>query len=114
MPNWCSNRVEIYGEPHEVDAFKELVTSDKSDFDFNKILPMPEALEDTTKGSNHVPSEELKEKYGADNIAYLKNCDKIMIVDTKKKERHYKFIEHSIIGLTKKNLNDMAKFKFYL
>ena len=37
-----------------------------------------------------------------------------MIVDTKKKERHYKFIEQFIIGLTKKNLNDMAKFKFYL
>ncbi len=55
-----------------------------------------------------------KEKYGEDNIAYLKNCDKIMIVDTKKKERHYKFIEHSIICLTKKNLNDMAKFKFYI
>jgi len=55
-----------------------------------------------------------KEKYGADNIEYLKNCDKIMIVDTKKKERHYKFIEQFIIGLTKKNLNDMAKFKFYI
>jgi len=27
-----------------------------------------------------------KEKYGADNLEYLKNCDKIMIVDTKKKE----------------------------
>ena len=54
------------------------------------------------------------EKYGADNIAYLKNCDKIMIVDTKKKERYYRHIESSIIGLTRKNLNDMAKFKFYI
>ena len=55
-----------------------------------------------------------KEKFGADNMQYLKNCDKIMIVDTKKKERHYKYIESSIIGLIKTNLNDMAKFKFYL
>ena len=54
------------------------------------------------------------EKFGPDNMQYLKNCDKIMIVDTKKKERHYKYIESSIIGLIKTNLNDMAKFKFYL
>ena len=45
-------------------------------------------------------------------MGYLKNCEKIMVVDTKKKERYYKFIESNIIGLTKKNLNDMAKFKF--
>jgi len=54
------------------------------------------------------------EKFGADNMQYLKNCDKIMVVDTKKKEKHYRYIESSIIGLIKTNLNDMAKFKFYL
>ena len=54
------------------------------------------------------------EKFGSDNMEYLKNCEKIMVVDTKKKERYYKFIESNIIGLTKKNLNDMAKFKFEL
>ena len=37
-----------------------------------------------------------------------------MIVDTKKKEKYYKHIESSIIGLINKNLNDMAKFKFYI
>ena len=55
-----------------------------------------------------------QEKYGSDNMQYLKNCDKIMIVDTKKKEKYYKHIESSIIGLINKNLNDMAKFKFYI
>jgi len=54
------------------------------------------------------------EKFGSDNMAYLKNCEKIMVVDTKKKERYYKFIESNIISLTKQNLNDMAKFKFYI
>jgi hypothetical protein len=54
------------------------------------------------------------QKWGADNMQYLKNCDKIMVVDTRKKERYYKYIESSIIDLTKKNLNDMAKFKFYM
>jgi hypothetical protein len=55
-----------------------------------------------------------EQRYGADNMQYLKNCDKIMIVDTKKKERYYKYVKNSIIGLTEKNLNDMVKFKFYL
>ena len=54
------------------------------------------------------------EKFGADNMQYLKNCDKIMVVDTRKKEKHYRYIESSIIGLIKTNLNDMAKFKFYI
>ena len=54
------------------------------------------------------------EKFGSDNMQYLKNCEKIMVVDTKKKERYYKFIESNIISLTKQNLNDMAKFKFYI
>ena len=67
MPNWCFNRVEICGEPEEMDEFRELVKSEESAFDFNKIVPMPEELVNTTKGSNHVVSEELIEKYGADN-----------------------------------------------
>ena len=53
-------------------------------------------------------------KFGPDNMQYLKNCDKIMVVDTRKKEKHYRYIESSIIGLIKTNLNDMAKFKFYI
>ena len=67
MPNWCYNRVEICGDPEEMDEFRKLVKSKESEFDFNKILPMPKELDDTIKGSKHVPSEELKEKYGFDN-----------------------------------------------
>ena len=68
MPNWCYNRVEVYIEDEEeVKRWKETVESKESKFDFNKIVPMPEELEGTVKGTNHVPSEELKEKYGADN-----------------------------------------------
>ena len=68
MPNWCYNRVEVYIEDaEELKRWKETVESKESKFDFNKIVPMPKELEDTVKGSNHVPSEELKEKYGADN-----------------------------------------------
>tara|TARA_A100001015_G_scaffold320082_1_gene445190 strand:+ start:2623 stop:3339 length:717 start_codon:yes stop_codon:yes gene_type:complete len=52
------------------------------------------------------------QKFGSDNMEYLRNCDKIMIVDTRKKERYYKYIESSIINLVKINLNDLTKFKF--
>ena len=54
------------------------------------------------------------QKYGPDNMQYLKNCDKIMVVDTKKKERYFKYIENSIINIVKKNLNEMTKYKFYI
>ena len=66
------------------------------------------------KSKEYDKSLSKQEKYGSDNMQYLKNCDKIMIVDTKKKERYYKHIENCIIGLINKNLNDMAKFKFYI
>ena len=66
------------------------------------------------KSKDYDKSLSNNEKYGADNMQYLKNCDKIMVVDTKKKERCFKFVENTIIGIFKKNLNDMTKFKFYL
>ena len=66
------------------------------------------------KSKDYDKSLSKHEKFGPDNMQYLKNCDKIMIVDTKKKEKHYRYIESSIIGLIKTNLNDMAKFKFYI
>ena len=66
------------------------------------------------KSKEYDKSLNNNEKYGPDNMQYLKNCDKIMVVDTRKKEKHYRYIESSIIGLIKTNLNDMAKFKFYL
>ena len=55
-----------------------------------------------------------EQKYGSNNLEYLKNNDKIMIVDSKKKERYARYIESSIISLIKINLNDMAKYKFYI
>jgi len=55
-----------------------------------------------------------QEKYGQDNIEYLKNCDKIMVVDTKKKDRYCRYIESSIISSICKSLNDMTEYKFYI
>ena len=70
MPNWCKNRVDISGEPEDVKKFMELVGKQ---FDFQKIIPMPKELEDTTspvrtqeERANMTPGRqrELLDKYG--------------------------------------------------
>jgi len=67
MPNWCMNSVEVHIEDEkELKQWKEIVESEKNKFDFNKIVPMPEELNDTV-GADHVPSPELIEKYGFDD-----------------------------------------------
>ena len=44
MPNWCSNRVSVRGPHADVETFRTFVASDRSLFDFNKVVPMPEEL----------------------------------------------------------------------
>ena len=41
MPNWCFNRVTVYGSTEDLSAFKEFVESDTSTLDFNRIMPEP-------------------------------------------------------------------------
>ena len=66
MPNWCSNRVEVYAEAEDIKKFREYVSSENSLFSFNKIKPIPEELEDTTSPSGE-PNVDLINKYGVDN-----------------------------------------------
>ena len=47
MPNHCSNRIEISGEPKDVKIVKKFLKSEERIFDFNNIRPMPKELEDT-------------------------------------------------------------------
>ncbi len=62
MPNWCQNEVSIYGDKEDIEKIKaEVFTIDKDNkqpyLDFNKVIPMPKELEDTTSPSNVVPDE---------------------------------------------------------
>ena len=44
MPNWVINHVVITGKEEDVERFCRRVRSMDSDFDFNKIIPMPKRL----------------------------------------------------------------------
>jgi len=69
MPNYVSNTVTFARE--DVDKVKRLVMSDDSEFDFNRIIPMPESLKihsgsctfDALCLSNCADLDRLKERY---------------------------------------------------
>lgn len=48
MPNWTYNRMSMSKKTFA--EFKEKYIDDNGDFDFNKVLPMPEELKDTIAG----------------------------------------------------------------
>lgn len=71
MPNWCENRVEVFGSKEEIKRFVDFVagTDDNGEpicFSFQAIKPMPEILKDTPahlnkdswEDSNHKAFEE--------------------------------------------------------
>jgi len=92
MPNWCENRVTISGDDEDIVKFRELMEGPdhhgtESIFSFNRLIPMPIELIDTTSpptiketqtecdthntGENHCIAvtqntvDVLREKYGA-------------------------------------------------
>ena len=50
MPNWTSNTIRIAGEETELRAFLDAVKSEGQFFDFNRLIPMPALLKNTSKG----------------------------------------------------------------
>ena len=44
MPNWTYNEIRIKGDKNTIASIKEFVKSEESEFDFNKIIPMPDSL----------------------------------------------------------------------
>lgn len=41
MPNWCHNEVTVRGKEEYVIEFMDFVKSDKQEFDFEEIVPLP-------------------------------------------------------------------------
>lgn len=49
MPNWCLNRLKVWGNTQDVKSFyKQILTVDRANELFSLFLPMPNALHDTT------------------------------------------------------------------
>jgi len=71
MPNWCSNVLTLNEDSNEsiLKVLKDYM--DGENLVFNKILPMPEELKETTsptpKDADPEVSKQLILKYGADN-----------------------------------------------
>jgi hypothetical protein len=42
MPNWCDCELTVTGDVADLHAFADFIKTDKSDFDFNTIIPYPE------------------------------------------------------------------------
>lgn len=61
MPNWCSNYISIEATEELQNEIAEFVHSEKSDFDFEKIIPMPENI---YRGNFGAEEEKL---YGKNN-----------------------------------------------
>lgn len=68
MPNYCDNYLTIEGNPDTLKAIVELVKSEETVFDFEKIVPMPDYIY-----RGHLGSKE-KELYGENNW-YDWSCD---------------------------------------
>ena len=74
MPNWVTNTVTFNGDKEEIKRLKETVKStnknDESDFDFNKIIPMPEGLH-VTSGSMENTAKEIIYKIEHDPLGEI-------------------------------------------
>ena len=44
MPNWCENYISISANDDLLEQIHEYVRSENSDFDFEKIIPIPESI----------------------------------------------------------------------
>ena len=61
MPNWTANNVLFVGKRKQLETLKDMLKSDKNDFDFNNIVPMPKNIFRGNLG------KEEEEKYGKNN-----------------------------------------------
>lgn len=65
MPNWCNNKLIIYGSETDLSEFKKRVRLNHSELSFHNLLPMPKEILKTDFPFEK--NEMFIEKYGADN-----------------------------------------------
>ena len=52
MPNWCGNKLDVFGPQKELNRFRKIAKASDSELSFNNFIPMPDALNKTTFPSN--------------------------------------------------------------
>jgi len=57
MPNWCANRVTVYGDNPEIIRFAEFVKSEEEPFCFESVIPIPKELYDVQSPVTIVDTE---------------------------------------------------------
>ena len=57
MPNYCLNKLELQGGNQDLAELLAFVKSENCQFDFNRIVPMPQTVKDTERGSLSFASE---------------------------------------------------------
>jgi len=72
MPNWCDNRLTIWGSKKDIKNFKEKAKSQdpkqKTDLMLNNFVPLPNELTNTIADFAKKPYEQkLIKKYGAED-----------------------------------------------
>lgn len=67
MPNYVTNNVELTGKQEDIEKLLKSIKSSDSDFDFEKIAPMPKELMGTQSKYGSSENELLKMIYGADD-----------------------------------------------
>lgn len=53
MPNWVVNKIEFSGTKENIDKVLGIIKGDDTDFDFNKLIPMPKSLKLTAGGNQN-------------------------------------------------------------
>lgn len=80
MPNHVQNRIEIIGTEEQVKKVLNFIKGDEDAFDFNTVIPRPEALEITSSST------------GSDGMKYLAGINERGFGGYKSSE-HYKMME---------------------
>jgi len=66
MPNWCSNNMEVKGEPKELKKFQKATTKGDGSWNWDAWFPTPEALLGTTAPTtvkDNITPAELEKGY---------------------------------------------------
>jgi hypothetical protein len=71
MPNWCENRITIYGEPEDIAKVKDLLQNEESVFSFDKVIPMPKELAEIRTGGRTIAGKSVSQwrEVDGENVA---------------------------------------------